>query len=216
MPTKSKTGLQLQYEKLWRYPERIVAGVDEVGRGCLAGPVVTAAAILPIEIDLERDAWILEVTDSKALSEEERESLAPKIKSWLRAYSFGEASPEEIDQLNIHHATLLAMERAIAALELVPHAILVDGKFLPKSFDKNSSQAVVKGDSNSLSIACASIIAKTRRDQMMRDLEAQYPQYGFSSHKGYPTPVHQRAIQEHGVLDIHRKSFSTVSAALRQ
>lgn len=208
------SSLKLEFETLWQYPKRLVAGVDEVGRGCLAGPVVTAAAILPAEIDLERNEWLLSVTDSKAIGEDEREALAPKIKAWLRAYAVGEASPKEIDTLNIHHATLLAMERAVAALSIAPDAILVDGKFLPKSFDRDRSQAVVKGDSRSLAIACASIIAKTTRDQMMRDLEKRFPEYGFSKHKGYPTPVHQKALREHGVLDVHRKSFSTVAEAL--
>lgn len=215
MPKIFAQELKLEFETLWQYPTRLIAGVDEVGRGCLAGPVVTAAAILPAEIDLDRDPWVRSVTDSKAIDEEEREALAPKIKSWLKAYAIGEASPKEIDQLNIHHATLLAMERAVAALSITPQAILVDGKFLPKSFDRQHSQAVVKGDSRSLSIACASIIAKTTRDQMMRDLEAKFPEYGFARHKGYPTPVHQKALREHGVLEIHRKSFATVAEVLR-
>jgi ribonuclease HII len=195
------------------HPGQIVIGVDEVGRGCLAGPVVAAAVVLPEKIDLEAHPWLLEVTDSKLVPPKKREELFLKIQAWAKAYAIASASVDEIDAINIFQASHLAMMRAIAKTAVAPDHVLVDGKFKPKDL-KCDSTAIIKGDQKCLSIACASILAKVWRDQLMTELDAQHPGYGFGVHKGYSTPVHARAIQALGVTAQHRRSFGPVKAAL--
>lgn len=185
---------------------RLIAGVDEVGRGPLVGAVVTAAVIL----DPERA--IQGLTDSKKLSEKRRERLAEEIKQKALAWSLGRAEPEEIDQLNILHATMLAMQRAVAGLSICPDFVLIDGNRCPTL--SVPSQAVVKGDSLVAQISAASIIAKVARDQEMMELDKLYPEYGFASHKGYPTALHLEKLRQHGATPHHRRSFAPVRNVL--
>lgn len=190
------------------YPENVglIAGVDEVGRGPLIGAVVTAAVIL----DPARP--IAGLADSKKLSEKKRLLLAEEIKQNALAWSLGRAEAEEIDQLNILQASLLAMQRAIEALAIQPHFVLVDGNKLPQL--AMPAQAVVKGDSLVAEISAASILAKVARDQEMAELDKQYPHYGLAQHKGYPTALHLEKLQQYGVLPQHRKSFAPVKRCL--
>ena len=185
---------------------RIIAGVDEVGRGPLAGPVVTAAVIL------NPDNPIVGLADSKKLTEKRRESLVPLIKEHALAWAMGRAEPDEIDELNILQASLLAMKRAVEALSIVPEHVLVDGIHAPKL--NCPVTTIIKGDQSEPAIAAASILAKVARDQEMIALEEQYPGYGFAKHKGYPTKQHQQALLTLGVTDIHRRSFGPVHKAL--
>lgn len=180
----------------------IIAGVDEVGRGPLAGPVVTAAVILPNEYDLPG------LTDSKKLTHKRREHLAKAIKEQALAWAFGEANIQEIDELNILHATMLAMQRAVAALEIKPAQVLVDGNRTPDF--GIPAKAIVGGDGLEPAISAASIIAKVSRDQLMADYAQQYPHYGFERNSGYPTKQHREALIEYGVTPIHRRSFGPV------
>lgn len=175
------------------------AGVDEVGRGPLAGPVVAAAVILEVPIT--------GIKDSKCLTPKKREALAELIKQHAHAYAIGRAEVEEIDHLNIHHATLLAMRRAIEALPIVPSEVWVDGLYVPQIAPR--CHAVVKGDSLIYEISAASILAKVYRDNDMVQMDALYPGYGFATHKGYGTAQHQSAIRTLGLCPIHRKSFTT-------
>lgn len=179
----------------------LVAGVDEVGRGPLAGAVVTAAVILQNPIE--------GLDDSKKLSPEKRKKLAVQIKEQALAYAYGRAEVEEIDRLNIHHATLLAMKRAVEALAIQPHEVLVDGIHLPQLL--MPCKAIIQGDSLIPAISAASIIAKVLRDEEMEQFDAIYPGYGFAKHKGYPTTEHRRALLELGPSPIHRKSYRLVS-----
>jgi len=181
-----------------------IAGVDEVGRGPLAGPVVTAAVILrkPIE----------GVTDSKKLTHARRVILAEQIKADAIAYAYGRAEVEEIDVLNIHHATLLAMKRAIEGLSIIPHKVLVDGVHLPHV--SMPCEAIVKGDLLIQEIGAASILAKVLRDQEMVEYDQMYPGYGFADHKGYPTEMHRSALIKLGPCPIHRVSYAPVAALL--
>jgi ribonuclease HII len=181
----------------------LVCGVDEAGRGPLAGPVVAAAVIL----DPARP--IAGLDDSKKLSERRRDQLALAIRAQALAWAVAEASVEEIDRLNILHATLLAMQRAVASLAVRPERALVDGNRCPRL--DIPVEAVVKGDGKIAAIAAASILAKTVRDAGMRALDAAYPEYGFARHMGYPTEAHCRALQEHGPTPAHRKSFGPVA-----
>ncbi|WP_170150121.1 ribonuclease HII [Parahaliea mediterranea] len=183
-----------------------LAGVDEVGRGPLAGDVVAAAVIL----DPERP--IAGLRDSKKLSEARREALAELIREHSLAWCVARASVAEIDELNILHASLLAMQRAVAGLAVQPGYVLVDGNRLPR-WDY-PSEPVVKGDDRVAAIAAASILAKVQRDSELVALEAQYPGYGFASHKGYPTAKHLAALRELGVTPVHRRSFAPVRALL--
>lgn len=209
----------LEWENRVGYPQVIILGVDEVGRGCLAGPVVAGAVALPSVIDYEAHSWISEIKDSKGVKSEARERLVPLIQNWALAYGIGIASVEEIDQINIYHASHLAMIRAIegARSSLAPNLkqqhLLIDGKFPPKKLPCPAT-AVVKGDQKSLSIAAASILAKVWRDQQMSELDVRYPGYGFAVHKGYATPAHSKALKQNGVCAIHRRSFSPVAALL--
>ncbi len=201
----------LEGELLAGFPFVVVAGVDEVGRGCLFGPVVTAAVILPEDAAarLQTLVWLKNVKDSKLLSSAERERLFPEIQNFARGWSIAEASALEIDQRNIHQATLLAMARAVHGLVLMPDHILVDGKFPIPGLEKKCTP-LVKGDQRSLSIACASILAKVYRDRLMIEWSARFPGYGFEVHKGYPTPDHLTALLRSGVTSEHRKSFAPV------
>ena len=175
-------------------------GCDEAGRGCLAGPVVAAAVILP-----ERFAHPL-LNDSKQLSESQRELLRPIIEAEALSWGIGVCSPEEIDQLNILQASITAMHRAIDQLVLSPELLLIDGnRFRP--YPEIPHECIVKGDATYRSIAAASILAKTERDRMMLELAQQYPGYGFAEHKGYPTPQHRAALAELGPSPVHRLSF---------
>lgn len=192
---------------LFVYPDAgLIAGVDEVGRGPLVGAVVTAAVIL----DPARP--IVGLADSKKLSEKKRLALFDEIKEKALAWSLGRAEPHEIDELNILHATMLAMQRAVAGLPITPEFVLIDGNRCPAL--SMPAQAVVKGDSKVAEISAASILAKVTRDREMAELDAQYPQYGFAKHKGYPTADHLRLLAEHGAIAEHRRSFAPVKRAL--
>lgn len=182
---------------------QLIAGVDEVGRGPLAGDVVAAAVIL------DPDKPVPGLNDSKKLSEKKRNDLFPLIQQQALAFAIGRASPQEIDQINILQASLLAMKRAVEQLGIQPDFIYVDGNRLPQwPYD---AFAVVKGDSKVLSIAAASILAKVTRDSELIELDKQFPDYGFAQHKGYPTLVHMEALKRLGPTPVHRKSFRPVA-----
>lgn len=176
------------------------AGIDEAGRGCLAGPVFAAAVILPPDF---RNA---KLTDSKLLSEKDRESLRPVIESSALAWAVATASAAEIDEVNILQATFLAMHRAVDALSPKPELLLIDGNRF-KPYFGIAHQCFVKGDSRFAAIAAASVLAKTHRDEYMLRLARQHPQYGFEKHKGYPTRAHREAIAIYGFCEAHRKTF---------
>lgn len=182
---------------------QLVAGVDEAGRGALAGPVVAAAVILDPKRPIEG------LADSKQLSEAKREALAPIIRERALAWAIGSANVQEIAKLNILQATLLAMWRAVDALKQTPEFVQVDGNQLPRW--PYICEAVVKGDSKIACISAASIIAKTARDAIMRDYAIRYPEYGFERHMGYGTAEHLKAIETCGVLPIHRTTFRPFS-----
>ncbi|RKF15499.1 ribonuclease HII [Alginatibacterium sediminis] len=188
----------------FEYPHgfQCFAGVDEVGRGPLVGDVVTAAVIL------DPNQPISGLNDSKKLSEKRREQLNIEIKEKSLAWSIGRASPKEIDKLNILHATMLAMQRAVLGLKITPDFVLVDGNRLPQL--QQAGLAVVKGDGRVAQISAASIIAKVERDNDMLALDALYPQYLFAKHKGYPTAAHMALIKEHGLIAQYRRSFRPV------
>ena len=186
----------------------LVAGVDEAGRGPLAGPVVAAAVILD---DLKPIAGL---NDSKKLTEKRREKLYDEILAKALCCSIAEATVQEIDSLNILQATLLAMRRAVDGLRLKPVKVLVDGNQLPRL--DVLAEAVVKGDALIPSISAASILAKVHRDRWCQSIDAQYPEYGFAGHKGYGTATHLQALQTLGVTPWHRRSFSPVAQALAQ
>ncbi|RXJ72502.1 ribonuclease HII [Veronia nyctiphanis] len=189
------------------YPDaQCIAGVDEVGRGPLVGAVVTAAVILDPNNPIEG------LTDSKKLTDKKREKLFVEIKEKALAWSLGRAEPEEIDEINILQATMVAMQRAVSGLPIKPDYVLIDGNRVPEL--PVASQAVVKGDLRVAEISAASILAKVTRDREMEALDAEYPEYGFAKHKGYPTKVHFEALSAHGAIDQHRKSFKPVKKAL--
>ncbi|MFC1205402.1 ribonuclease HII [Pasteurella multocida] len=193
---------------VFEYPKgvELIAGVDEVGRGPLVGAVVTAAVIL------DPHQPILGLNDSKKLSEKKRLLLAEEIKQKALAWSLGRAEPEEIDQLNILHATMLAMKRAVENLKIQPHFVLVDGNRVPELMIP--AQAIVKGDGLVAEISAASILAKVARDQEMAELDKRYPEYAFAQHKGYPTALHLAKLAQLGPLAQHRRSFSPVRKLL--
>ncbi|GAA0557218.1 ribonuclease HII [Rheinheimera aquimaris] len=194
---------------LYQRPDvRLICGVDEVGRGPLIGPVVTAAVIL----DPARP--VAGLTDSKKLSERRRIELAAQIKQQALCWALGRAEPAEIDQLNILHATMLAMRRAVAALTIQPEWVLVDGNRTTE-FGLPAT-AVIKGDLLVPEISAASILAKVARDEEMQALHLEHPQFGFADHKGYPTAAHLAAIAQYGVLPEHRRSFKPVRLVLEQ
>jgi ribonuclease HII len=190
---------------MWDYPG-LVAGVDEAGRGPLAGPVVAAAVILD---DLQP---IKGLADSKVLTALRREKLFDEIRAKALCFSIAQASVEEIDQLNILQATLLAMRRAVEGLRLKPNKVLVDGNRLP-TLDV-LAEAIIKGDAKVPTISAASILAKVQRDRWCVELDLQYPQYGFAAHKGYGTAQHLAALREHGACPQHRKTFRPVAEVL--
>ena len=178
---------------------RVVCGLDEAGRGPLAGPVFAGAVILP-------EGYVPEgLNDSKKLSEKKRDALFLEITKYALAWGFGTASPEEIDEINILNASMLAMRRAVEMLSVKPDFLLVDGN-IARGFDL-PAVPVIKGDAKSPSIAAASIIAKVLRDRECLKMDEEYPAYGFAKHKGYPTKAHFEAVEQHGVSPIHRKSF---------
>lgn len=184
----------------------LLAGVDEAGRGPLAGPVVAAAVILD-ELHPIRG-----LKDSKTLSARKREALFDEIRAKALCCSIAEASVEEIDRLNILQATLLAMRRAVEGLRLLPAKVLVDGNRLPVL--KVPAEAIVKGDAKVAAISAASILAKVHRDRLCTELHQAWPQYGFATHKGYPTPEHLSALAEFGAAPVHRQSFGPVRNAI--
>lgn len=185
---------------------KLIAGVDEVGRGPLAGSVVAAAVILDPKHPIEG------LADSKALTAAKREALDVLIRKHAIAWALGEASVEEIDEINILHASMLAMRRAVEALPVTPDKVLVDGNRRPDI--THECEAIVKGDKLFCEISAASIIAKVARDQQMIELHQQHPEFGFDRHKGYPTKAHCEALARHGALPVHRQSFAPVKAVL--
>lgn len=201
--------IKQQRRLFWRSClHKLIAGVDEVGRGPLVGDVVTAAVILDPNNPIEG------LTDSKKLSEKKRNMLSEEIRQKALCWSIGRASPQEIDKLNILYATMLAMTRAVEGLKVQPDFVRVDGNRLPVWH--YAAEAVIKGDSLHAEISAASIIAKVERDNDMLTLHEAYPQYNFAGHKGYPTKAHFEALAEFGVLDCYRKSFKPVKALLEE
>lgn len=186
----------------------LTAGVDEVGRGPLCGDVVAAAVIL------DPQQPISGLNDSKKLTERRREKLYDEIREKALAFSVARATVEEIDQLNILHASMLAMHRAVDGLSVTPEMVLVDGNRLPRW--QYRAEAIVKGDSRVEAIAAASILAKVCRDREMQELDSVYPGYGLAGHKGYPTKVHLQALDELGVTPIHRRSYAPVRAIIER
>jgi ribonuclease HII len=183
-----------------------LCGIDEAGRGPLAGPVVAAALILNDGVEISG------IDDSKKLDQSAREKLEPLIKKFAVSYGIGSVQPHEIDRINILQATFEAMRRAVSTLSVQPEYLIVDGRDFPKFFNKQSMQAIegraiIKGDQKSQSIAGASILAKVHRDRLMIDYDNAYPQYGFARHKGYATQEHRNNILKYGPCALHRKSF---------
>jgi ribonuclease HII len=205
MPSR-KSFLDKQPSLEWDTPG-LIAGVDEAGRGPLAGPVVAAAVIL------DELKPIQGLADSKKLSEKRREKLFDEIRAKALCFSIAEASVEEIDTLNILQATMLAMKRAVEGLRLKPHKVLVDGNRLP-SLDI-LAEAIVQGDAKVSAISAASILAKVQRDRLCASMHQAHPQYGFDQHKGYGTPAHLEALAAHGASPWHRRSFAPVAKVLR-
>ena len=195
------------YENQLRYQGvEFIAGIDEVGRGPLAGPVVAAAVILPA------DCWLFGIDDSKKLSESKRLYFYEEIKKHAVAISVGVCTREEIDEYNIYEATKVAMERAIHDLDVVPQHLLLDAMTLERVAIEQTP--IIKGDSKSVSIAAASIIAKVTRDQYMKQLGKQHPEYGFERHMGYGTKEHLQALETHGVISEHRHSFEPIRSMI--
>jgi ribonuclease HII len=188
-------------------PEGLICGVDEAGRGPLAGPVVAAAVIL------DPANPVAGLNDSKKLSAKRREALAIEIHAKALAWAVAEASVEEIDRINILQASLLAMQRAVEKLVIQPSKALIDGNHCPKL--PCPAEAIIGGDGKVAAIAAASILAKTVRDAGMMELHAVYPMYGFDRHMGYPTSLHLKALQEHGVSPVHRRSYAPVARLIR-
>jgi ribonuclease HII len=213
----SKPRPSLEYERaFWRDGYRRVAGLDEAGRGALAGPVVAAVVILPCLDAAQAEEWhkqklfraIARANDSKLLSERTREQLFAPICALAAAYAVGSASQDEIDTLNILRASHLAMVRALEALPVSPDALLLDALVLKDVYIPQ--QGIIHGDALALSIAAASILAKVTRDRMMRELDAQFPHYAFSRNKGYGTPAHLRALRRFGACAVHRRTYAPV------
>lgn len=188
-------------------PDKIEAGCDEAGRGCLAGPVVAAAVIL--DKDFKHDV----LNDSKQLKEEDRDNLRQEILDSALAYGIGVASPKEIDEINILNASYLAMHRAIDQLKITPELLLIDGNRY-KSHNDTPFECIIKGDGKYLSIAAASILAKTHRDELMREKANEFPGYCWETNFGYPTPAHREGIKELGVTPLHRMSFQLLPSQL--
>ena len=198
---KERLDVMLTHERrLWESGRSYIAGVDEVGRGPLAGPVVAAAVILPQDFD------VLGIDDSKKLSPKKREELFEVIKEKALAWSVGWVGPERIDEINILEATKEAMTQAVQGLSLQPDHVLIDGNFTVRALALPQT-AIVKGDANSTSIAAASILAKVTRDRYMEEMDAVYPGYAFASNKGYGTKAHYDGLKAQGPTPIHRKTF---------
>lgn len=191
----------LQFEKeYWHTGKCHIAGIDEAGRGPLAGPVVAAAVIFPKKIEIEG------LNDSKKITERKRDILFPVIQERALAFGIGIVSAKIIDEINILQATFQAMREAVSQLKIVPDILIIDGnQRIPQI--QIEQHAIVKGDAKSLSIAAASVLAKVTRDRMMIEYDKYYPQYGFAKHKGYPTKSHCEAIHQYGYCEIHRRSF---------
>ena len=189
------------------FTDLIEAGCDEAGRGCLAGSVFAAAVILPV--DYENDL----LNDSKKLTEKQRYALRTQIETDALAWAIGEVTADEIDKINILNASILAMHRALDGLKLRPQAVIVDGNRF-KPYGTLPHETIVKGDAKFLSIAAASILAKTYRDDYMNNLALQHPVYQWDVNKGYPTKAHRAAIEEHGISPFHRKTFKGVKEML--
>lgn len=197
-----------QYEtELYNDGKIYIAGVDEVGRGPLAGPVVAAAVIMP------KDCYIEGVTDSKKLSAKKRALLKKEIESKALAIGISFIDEKTIDEVNIYQASKLAMLDALSKLEVTPEVVLVDA--MPLELEMPSI-SIIKGDELSFMIGCASIIAKETRDDFMIELDKKYPEYGFAKHKGYPTKAHIEAVYKYGVLDIHRKTYKPISEMIKK
>jgi ribonuclease HII len=198
------------------YPYKQIIGVDEVGRGCLAGPVVAAAVWIPNNLTSEE--WLLDVNDSKKLSPEKRLFLAEKIKNWAMAIGIGVCDANYIDRVNIFQASLVAMFLAIQDVRQKAQLnqsfiALIDGKHVPLEKQVEDTYVpLIKGDQRSYSISAASIVAKVYRDQLMEQFDLEYPHYGFAQHKGYPTKQHRAGIRKFGVCPLHRRSFQLLSA----
>lgn len=198
-----------QYEKeLWKNGINLIAGMDEVGRGPLIGPVVTACVILPKDFVLEG------LTDSKKLSEKKREEFYDYIMEHAISVGIGMMDEKVIDEVNIYEATKLAMYQAVEKSKVKPEHVLIDAMKLDKL--EMPSTSIIKGDAKSISIAAASVIAKVTRDRMMIELDKKYPMYGFKSHKGYPTKKHIEAIKEYGLIDGYRKTFKPISEMVKE
>lgn len=198
-----------QYEKeLWKNGINLIAGMDEVGRGPLIGPVVTACVILPKDFVLEG------LTDSKKLSEKKREEFYDYIMEHAISVGIGMMDDKVIDEVNIYEATKLAMYQAVEKSKVKPEHVLIDAMKLDKL--EMPSTSIIKGDAKSISIAAASVIAKVTRDRMMIELDKKYPMYGFKSHKGYPTKKHIEAIKEYGLIDGYRKTFKPISEIVKE
>lgn len=202
-----------QWKQMSRYEQSLyakgvscIAGIDEAGRGPLAGPVVAAAVILP------KDAYVPGLNDSKKLSEAKREALFEQIQAVAISIGIGIVSAKEIDELNIYQATKKAMVQAVEQLFPKPSYLLIDAMELPIDIPQ---QSLIKGDANSISIAASSIVAKVTRDRMMKQLGTKYPQYGFEKHMGYGTEYHLQAIRTYGITEQHRRSFAPVREALQ-
>ncbi|MDX1443415.1 MAG: ribonuclease HII [Gammaproteobacteria bacterium] len=200
--------MQQQGELGFFRESRLIAGVDEVGRGPLAGPVVAAAVILDPAKAIEG------LRDSKKLTEKRRDALYEQVRAESLAWALGICTPAEIDEHNILQASMLAMARAVAALDVTPEVVQVDGNRCPEI--PHPVEAIVGGDDTIPAISAASIIAKVTRDRQMLELHAEYPAYAFDRHKGYPTPVHLAALKEHGVTPVHRRSFAPVRRCLEE
>ena len=207
MPSRKLLTKPEQVPLAWS-PRGLVAGVDEAGRGPLAGPVVAAAVIL------DARQPIAGLADSKKLTALRREKLFDEILAKALCCSIAEASVEEIERLNILQATMLAMQRAVEGLRLKPGHVLVDGNRLPTL--GMTSEAIVKGDATVPAISAASILAKVTRDRWCAQVDVDYPQYGFAGHKGYGTAAHLQALQDHGARPLHRKTFAPVTAVVSQ
>lgn len=198
-----------QYEKeLWKNGINLIAGMDEVGRGPLIGPVVTACVILPKDFVLEG------LTDSKKLSEKKREEFYDYIMEHAISVGIGMMDEKVIDEVNIYEATKLAMYQAVEKSKVKPEHVLIDAMKLDKL--EMPSTSIIKGDAKSISIAAASVIAKVTRDRMMIELDKKYPMYGFKSHKGYPTKKHIEVIKEYGLIDGYRKTFKPISEMVKE
>lgn len=194
--------------KTYFHEHQIEAGCDEAGRGCLAGPVFAAAVILP------KDFYHPLLNDSKQLTENQRDVLRIVVEKEALAWSVAMVSPSEIDEINILQASFLAMHRAIATLSLLPESLLIDGNRFKKYADL-PHHCIVKGDAKFAAIAAASVLAKTWRDEYMKNLATQFPQYGWDANKGYPTQAHRQAIREFGETPYHRQSFRLLPESIQ-